>query len=282
MESGDKDKRFIWFTTAALVIAVVWNLGAVVLRDSPASSYHWDDVVEYFAQEHKYGEPIIFWPPVIDPVGRQYLGDRMTLDTVSAPDLRRFSTVWVVRRKGYSMELFGDGSDQSMGHSGKTVSEDSFGPLLVEKIEQEVVVPVQDLTLAVRDGLQTIKVTGKGSHYVGVEEVDFAPRQCIVLQPRRGVPLEMTLPAVALKDQVVGYVGLADVFYRRDVFHPVTVIVSVGKQSPQTFKLFPTSGWLPFSVDTNSAIADVTVGVFVAEGEHKKRSVCVALEVHRQ
>ena len=88
----------------------------------------------------------------------------------------------------------------------------------------------------------------------------------------------MTFPELPLGSTLVGYVGLADVFTRRDIRAPGKLEVELGGRTLATVTPGVDDGWVRFAVPTTPGAADVT---FVASADAPNRLICFAAEARR-
>src|SRR5207249_4851999 len=95
--------------------------------------------------------------------------------------------------------------------------------LTVQLFTREPAVVVSDLKTA----MGTITSDGARPSYE-LAEVGFAPHECLQITPAPGHPVRITFPQLTLGSQLVGYVGLADVFTRRDIRAPGSLAVEIG------------------------------------------------------
>jgi len=107
-------------------------------------------------------------------------------------------------------------------------------------------------------------------------EVGFAPHRCLQIVPPPNGKVTITIP-MQLGTRLVGYVGLADVFKRRDIRTPGELVVSVGTASTHV-KPGVDDGWVRFELATTAGMADVT---FVAKAVSPDRLICFAAEARQ-
>jgi hypothetical protein len=117
---------------------------------------------------------------------------------------------------------------------------------------------------------------------VVLAEVGFEPHRCVQMVPSVGQEASVTFPAVALGTQLVGAVGLADVFTRRDVRTPIELIVQVGGTEIARARAGVNSGWVRWRGPTTPGTADVTIIARAVGGaKARDRLVCFAAEARR-
>jgi hypothetical protein len=98
------------------------------------------------------------------------------------------------------------------------------------------------------------------------------------MTPNPGQPARITFPQLPLGAELVGYVGLADVFTRRDVRAPGHLDVEIGGTVVASVSPGVDDGWVRFAARTTPGAADVT---FVASADAPTRQLCFAAETRR-
>ncbi|MGE5181253.1 MAG: hypothetical protein ACM31C_04290, partial [Acidobacteriota bacterium] len=135
--------------------------------------------------------------------------------------------------------------------------------------------PVQVLA-DVRDLLASAKIEGGGAPHRELTEVGFEPHDCIeVTPPSDRHPVRITFPGLALGARLVGYVGIADVFTRRDNRAPGQLAVEIGGQTVASVTPGVEDGWVRFEAATPPGAHDVT---FVVSATTPGKLVCFAAE----
>lgn len=247
-----------------LVVVALWEIAAT--RCS-ATSVPGDDAWAGAAAEVRAGfqpgDLIVFAPDWVDPVGRMHLGDLIPIDVAARMDAAKFGRIWEVSIRGaHAFETFGLDPVEAASHDGVTV----------RRYERAAAIVLAD----VRDRLAGILTTGGGrGPSLELAEVGFAPHRCIQIVPNAGHPARITFPQLPLGSELVGYVGLADVFTRRDIRVPGTLAVEIGGTTVTQVSAGVDDGWVRFAVPTTPGPADVT---FVASSEGQGRQLCFAAE----
>src|SRR5262249_54437032 len=109
-------------------------------------------------------------------------------------------------------------------------------------------------------------------------EVGFAPHRCLQVTPVPGRPVRVTFPKLPLGGALVGYVGLADVFTRREIRAPGTLEVELAGKIVASAHPGVDDGWVRFEAPTTPGDTDVT---FIARAEAPQRLICFAAEARR-
>lgn len=251
-----------------------WEIVATVRagHDVPGDGV-WRQAAALVRQRHHPGELIVFAPAWNDPVGRMHLGDLMTIDEVARMDAARFGVIW-------ELSIRGARAPETAGLSTADVTQVGGGDgVTIRRYERTPAVVTADV-VALAGGA---KIEGRGRPGVVLTEVGFAPHRCVQVQPSPGAPLRITWPALPFGTKLVGYVGLADIFKRRDATAPARLDVELGGQVVASVTMTNTSGWTRFEVPTTPGAADVTfVATVLGKGAAARdRLVCFAAEARQ-
>jgi hypothetical protein len=217
---------------------------------------------------HRPGDLIVFAPDWIDPVGRLHLGDLISIDDAARMDAARYDRIWELSIRG-ARSRDTEGREPAETHDA--------GGVIVRRFERapgsfELRADLRALVSAVG-----VRVEGAPARPPTVElaEVGFAPHRCILVVPRPGAPVRITFPALPA-GELVGYVGLADVFTRRDERRPGRLTVLQAGRALAEVTAGVEDGWLRFAAPV--AGGDVT---FIAASDGPNRQICFAAEVRR-
>ncbi len=237
-----------------------------------ASEGQWRAAAD-FVREHR-GEPgtslIVFAPSWIDPIGREYLGDQMTIDMAARMDSARFASIWQVSL----------GDERAPETKGLSKDESAhFGPLQVRRYRQSPVAMTYDFTETWRSSVSSGDMQGRPS--LSLEEVGFEPHRCIKLVPQPGKTASLRFTDVPLGTRIVGYVGLADVFTRRDVRDPGELELFVNDTSLVKVRAGVDSGWVRFEAATTPGVAKVEFQLSAIGANARDRRICFAAEARQ-
>lgn len=261
---------------ALLVVVSIWELVAAQRAgaDVPGDDA-WAEASETVRARHQDGDLIVFAPMWIDPVGRMHLGDLMPVDHVARMDDARFPVVWELSIRGAS-------APESRGR--EVAFSASIGGVRVRKLTRSPEVVLTDFVKQFETSRRQVKTDGRpvGSARVVLEEVGFTPRRCIRVQPRPDDTVRLTFKDVPLGSSLVGYVGLADAFTRRDIRAPGRLAVSVAGEELVSVDFGVDAGWVRFSADTEAgAHAQVTFAATAVGAGARKRLICFAAEARQ-
>jgi len=252
-----------------LLIGVsVWEIAATRCdATSVPDDAAWDDASAVVRRDFHPGDLIVFAPDWVDPVGRLHLGDLVSLEAAARMDAARYPRIW-------ELSIRDARSPDTAGLA--AVFDNTVRGIRIRRFDQEAAVVVTDFA----DKLATTKVEGAPVHVPSLEiaEVGFAPRRCIEVVPTPNKPARITFPEVQLGRELVGYVGLADIFTRREIRSPATLAVEIAGREVARAVAGVDDGWVRFSAPTTPGVADVT---FVAAAIEPARLVCFAAEARR-
>ncbi len=248
------------------MLVAIWEIVAVarVGSDVPTDG-DWQRASAAVRARHQAGDLIVFAPHWIDPVGRLHLGDLIPVAMAGRMDAARYGRIWELSARGARAP-----ETRDLSPSWKQ----SFGALEVRLFERAPAVVLTDFVDLFAPGM------ARGSAAVSLQEVGFAPHRCVLARPRPGGNVEVRYPAVQLGRTLVGYVGLADVFTRRDDREPARLTVSVGGKTVADTVAGNDAGWVRFEAQTTPGTAEV---VFTASAgpDARNRLVCFAAEARQ-
>jgi hypothetical protein len=180
-------------------------------------------------------------------------------------DAARYGRIWEMSIRGaHAPETAGLTPVRSAEHAGLTL----------RLFERTAVTVVSD----VREQLASVRVEGGPRPSLELAEVGFAPHRCLQVIPSPGRPVRITFPKLALGTSLVGYVGLADVFTRRDIRAPGSLAVEIGGRVVASATAGVDDGWVRFEAPTSPGAADVT---FIASAAAARRLICFAAEARK-
>jgi hypothetical protein len=125
------------------------------------------------------------------------------------------------------------------------------------------------------------QVQGHAAGDVGVrlEEVGFEPHRCVRVEPWPGQTVRIQYPRARLGTRLVGHVGLADIFTRRDIRDPADLAVLIDGREAARVRVGVDDGWVRFEAETTPAEQAEVVFAATAVGDRaRKRLVCFAAE----
>jgi hypothetical protein len=249
-----------------LVVLSLWEVCATP-RNAAAvpSDGAWKRAEKIVRGAWQPGDLIVFAPGWVDPVGRLHFGDLIPVDMAGRMDAARYGRIWELSiRDAHAPETAGL----------TPAATDEADGLTTRVFVRDPITVVSD----VRDQLATVRVEGGGRPTLELAEVGFAPHRCLQITPVPGRPVRITFPQLALGSVLVGYVGLADVFTRRDIRAPGSLQVEIGGKVVASAIAGVDDGWVRFETATTPGAADVT---FIASATAGQRLICFAAEARK-
>ncbi|HUR33864.1 MAG TPA: hypothetical protein VM032_08710 [Vicinamibacterales bacterium] len=241
---------------AGLVLIAGWEIGVLVsARQAEPSAEDWRAAARSIPASLDTDQLIVFAPRWLDPVGRLWLGDRMSIAQVARMDTARYRDIWEVSVRGAS-------AGELEGRS--PVSDQAFGPLRVRRFVGE---PAQ-VTWSLSDGAP-------------VCEIDFEPRRGVTFDLQNDYGQAMrTFRSVPLGNELQVYAGLAD--YQKRARNRSTAVIQVLVDGLEVGRAFAGNddGWVAVpAAATVSGVHDVAI---IARVQNPRGvvdlSVCVAAE----
>jgi len=243
-----------------LVLVAVWEIVATRLEAaSVPDDDAWAAAAAVVRHGYRPGDLIVFEPPWADPIGRLHLGDLIPIEMAARMDGARYARIWEI-------SVHGALSRETAGL--EPVEQHDFHGLGVARYERTPVTVLADIA----------DVRAPPPARVELSEVGFEPHRCVLVVPQPGVPVRITYPALPLGSELVGYVGLADVFTRREVREPGKLDVEIGGAVVGSATAGVDDGWVRFRVATTPGPTDVT---FVVRADKPGRNVCFAAEARK-
>jgi hypothetical protein len=249
-----------------LVVVALWEVCATPRYAAAVpGDKAWAKAADIVRAAHQPGDLIVFAPDWVDPVGRLHLGDLIPLDMAARMDAARYARIWELSIRGA----------RSPDTAGLTPLESQeLGGITIRAYKREPVTVVSD----VRDALATARVEGPARPTLELTEVGFTPRRCIQVVPPAKGTVRITFPQLALGTELVGYVGLADIFTRRSPRGPGTLAVEIAGAQVAKVTAGVDDGWVRFAAPTTPGPADITI---IASAADPNRLICFAAEARR-
>ena len=232
---------------------------ATTVPDDPA----WDRAAEVVRAGYQPGDLIVFAPDWVDPVGRLHLGDLIPVEMAARMDAARYGRIW-------ELSIRGAHAAETTGLAPVATTD---GDVTVRRYERAPAVIVSDI----REQLGGARSDGPRP-VIELAEVGFAPHRCVQITPVPKHPVRITFPQLMLGSSLVGYVGLADVFTRREIRVPAQLDVEIGGTIVASITAGVDDGWVRFEAKTTPGPTDVT---FIARADAPQRLICFAAEARR-
>lgn len=237
----------------ALALLAIWEIAVlVVARESAPKREDWNAAAAVVRASSDTDALMVFAPRWIDPLGRLWLGDRISLDHAARMDSARYRQVWEISIRGaMAPEVRGE----------TPVSDQTFGRIRV----RQFIRPAPTITWDLRDRSR-------------IHEVDFEPRKGVFLELRRAHEQQrLRFSRANLGTELHVYAGLAN--YRTRSENRATALLQVlvdGREVTRGY-VGNDSGWLALPVtSTQPGQHDVE---FVARVYEARGPVRLALSV---
>lgn len=230
----------------------------------------WLHAAAFVRSQKSAAELVVIAPDWLDPVGRAHLGELITLADATRADAARYAGIWEVAR----------GNARHRDTTSLTPSlTRRFGALTVRRYPQVPVGVITDFATQ----LAVARVEGNVARGPAFDyaEVGFAPHRCVIVTPVAGGQVKLHFAAMALGSSLVGYVGLADVFTRRDVRNPGAFTVLVDGEVKTQLQVGVDDGWLRWTAPTTAGPHEVTVVVAAVGKGARDRNVCWNMEARQ-
>jgi hypothetical protein len=237
-----------------LVVVSLWEVCAT-RRDAAAvpGDDAWERAAKIVRAAFRPGDLIVFAPGWEDPVGRLHLGDLMSIEMAARDDAAPYARIWELSTRGaHASEV-----------DGLALVEERADEVTVRRYEQTPAQIVSDL----RDHVVAPAT-------LELAEVGFAPHRCLQVTPQPGKEVPLAFPQTQLGTKLVGYVGLADVFTRRDIRAPGHLVVKIGGAEVARVDPGVDDGWVGFSIPTTPGVADIVV---TASADAPQRKICFSI-----
>jgi hypothetical protein len=251
---------------ALLLVAIsLWEMCAA-RRDAAAvpDAAAWHAAAARVRAGFHAGDLIVFAPDWIDPIGRRELGDLIPIAAAARMDGARYGRIWELAIRGArspdTAGLVAAQADEVLG-------------IAVRRYERAPAVIVGD----VLDQLANATSDG-ATPTLELAEVGFAPHRCVQIVPPAGRPVRIAFPQLALGRELVGGVGIADVFTRRDVRSPVRLDVEIAGVIVASATAGVDDGWVRFAVPTTAGTAGAA---FIARAADPGRRICFGAEARQ-
>ncbi len=275
-----------------LLLAAGEAVALVIQHLRAATEADWRAAAAGMRAERKPGEPVLFAPLWVDPVGRSVTAGDVELELLLLSDVDRHPRVWELSVRGarhpwlaaltptrtkrfgaVSLALYEKPAAEVLYDFTRSVLKDAR----VEKIGDR-------LTRCWREGKRISCDKAQRWNWVGphLAEVGHRPYRCIYAHAVDGHLLRITFPAVPIGRTLVGYTGIDDFENRKRSKKIVRLEVKAGDQILGAVRHENDWPWRRFSFDTAALVgkrAEVRFEIST-EGAYA-RTFCFAAEVRR-
>ena len=239
-----------------LLVVATWEIAVLArARRSAPSPEDWKAASAAIPSTLAKDALIVFAPRWIDPVGRLWLGDRISLEKVGRMDAVRYREIWEVSIRGASAP---EVREQD------AVSEQNFGTIRVRRFVRNAPTVSWDLAAESK-----------------ICEVDFEPRRGILLElSHQYAQSRRVFQQVSLGTELQLYAGLAGIQARADNRSTAAVQVMVDGREVARGLVANEGGWVALPrAATTPGPHDVEIIARVQDARGQVHlAVCVAAE----
>ena len=294
------------FAVAVLVMVGVEVAATLIQHGSAARPGHWKDAAAKVKAERKPGEPVLFAPLWVEPLGRHHLGDQLDPELLMLSDVDSHQRVFEVSVRGKRHPwLVGQRPSQRW----------TLGRVTVALYERETPAEVLfDFTARIQDARVTLIQNAseaskdarvrrcrwkngargrrgrftcdprRGWNWVGphLAEVAHRPYRCIFAHPVDEHVVRITFPAVKMGNTLVGYTGIDDFENRKRSDAPVVLKVFAGPKQIKVVHHQNAWPWRRFTVVTRAhAGQSLPVSFEVSTPAAFARTFCFAAQTRK-
>jgi hypothetical protein len=238
--------------TVVLALLALWEILTLAhVKSAAPEEVDWRSAAAFVRADFETGQDlVVFAPDWVDPVGRQWLGDLLTLADLGRMDAARYARIWEVSVRGAA----------SGETHGAPVEAREFGAVRVRRFEQ-------------KPAAVSWAVPSEGD----LQEVAHQPRRCV-----RNTGAH-AYRGVTLGTQLQVYAGLADVWARKENRAYAKIRVLVDGAEVASGSVGNDDGWKRLApVATTPGVHDVVLEATVdpSRGNPQKQrlDVCLAAE----
>jgi len=280
---------------ALVMLLAAVEVGATLVQHARVpSDADWNAAARKVRAERKPGEPVLFAPHWVAPLGRLHLGDQLPMELQLLSDVDRYPRVFEVSIRG-ARHPWLEGQ--------RATSSWQLGGVRVALYQRPTPAQVRfDFTHNVRQAQVTrigrdvvhcpFRATdsrfacdpARGWNWVGsyLAEVNHQPYRCIFVNPVDGHVMRITFPAVVLGGSLVGYTGIDDFENRKRSKEPVLLKTLVGPRQVGAIQHQNDWPWHRFTIDTHELAGQThPVSFEVTATRAYARSFCFSAETRK-
>jgi hypothetical protein len=248
-----------------VLVLVAVEVGATLIQHGSAPrEAHWKAAASKLEAVRDRGEPVLFAPGWVEPLGRLHMGDQIDLELLLLSDVDR-------HRRVFEVSVRGERHPWLEGERPK--QEWELGQVRVALYEREAPAEVLfDFTRRIAGAQVSLigqKVTrcswnagqrrfacdpARSWNWIGphLAEVGHRPYRCIFAHPVDGHVVRVTFPAAPMGRSLVAYTGIDDFENRKRSKVPVVLKVFAGPKEIYVIRHQNQWGWRRFAVDTKA------------------------------
>jgi hypothetical protein len=219
---------------AVALIAVVESANALWAPHRVASDADWINAAAEVRAGFHDGDLVAIAPAWSDQVGRQFLGEFISVEMAGRADSDRYARVWEVSIRGAH-------APETQG--AKLIKESQSGRVHVALYEKPSVKVLFDFTTHFTEAITRGKVEPR------TLEVDYRPHRGLLV-PAEPLATRIEYRDVPLGTKIVGYTGLHDYYSRKNADGIVDFSIFVDDQRVLTVHHKNDDGWRRFEIPT--------------------------------
>ena len=280
-----------WALLFGFLLLAGWETATALTQHASApDTADWESAAADLKKKHAAGEPLLFAPRWVSPLGRLHFAPFLNLERSALSDVARFSRVWQVSTRGARhpwleglepVDTYQHGAVQ-LSLFTKEAAQVAFD-FTARVLEARVEKVGRGVTRCAREG-KRFTCQPHGWNWVGphLAEVGHLPYRCIFAHAVDGHTMRVTFPAVTLGSVVVGYTGIDDFENRKRNDAPVTLRVKVGQHTVGEAVHQNAWPWTRFRIDTTRWAGQTHPVHFEVQTPHAyARTFCFAAEARR-
>ncbi len=256
-----KNRIAVVMTLALGGLATWESAAALYAPERVARDADWDAAADEVRANFRDGDLIVFAPAWVDQIGREHLGDKISVEMAGHADTDRYARIWEVSIRGArAADTAGLTRAQLHEHGKVAVAlyEKKAATVLYDFTSHAGEARVTDATKSGSDERPCFAERPPGFRCAGVRveprtlEVDYQPRRGILTPALLGRVIALEFPDVPLGAQLVGYTGLHDYYSRKNSDGPVDFRVLVDGREMFKWRHHNADNWRRFTVDTGA------------------------------
>lgn len=250
-------KRIVALLVALLALGEI-AAEAVIHWRTPTDA-DWLAAIDHVRKNRRSDDGIVFAPAWVDPIGRLFAGNLITVEEAARPDRSR-------QRRLFEVSIRGARHPEA---TGRAIEDRQFGRVRVRLYERPAKTVLFDLTAQAA-------ALGKAPK---VAEIDFAPILCVPLAP----PDSWTVSDVLLGRELLIGTGIDDFQSRKDADAAVRLEVFIDDEQVARVDHENDDGWKKTTIDTSlRAGRAAQLRLVTSSNNPRKRTFCVHLETHAE
>lgn len=247
-----------------LLLVAVEVSATLIQHGSAPREAHWRAAASKLAAVREKGEPVLFAPAWVEPIGRLHMGDQIDLELLLLSDVDRY-------RRVFEVSVRGERHPWLQGERPK--QEWELGQVRVALYERASPAEVvYDFTRRIAEAQvamigREVRRCGweaarnrfacdpaRGWNWVGphLAEVGHRPYRCIYAHAVDGHVVRITFPAAVVGRNLVAYTGIDDFENRKRSDVSVVLKIFIGPKQLYVIRHQNRWGWRRFAVDTKA------------------------------